>query len=291
MTTPPSKPRNRRVKSPSIPPDVMEGPPSSSSVEPERSEAPKTPSRVSAFMRSFFGFVTIVGVAIGTAYAAKKYVTTSPRFAVQQIVVSGVKRSTPEKIASESNVNVGDNVFLLDLDRSRKKLESDPWIARATFTRRLPGTVTIDVEERQAAILVAAGDMWIASPSGETFKKLEPGDPDDLVVLTGIEPDTLVSDPQGVRKIVRRALDLEGDYGMSPLAARAPLQEIHVGTGGISIVIGKSGLELVLGNPPYRSKLDRAARVMNELDRRGAKAEALLLDNDARPDRVVARLR
>ena len=72
---------------------------------------------------------------------------------------------------------------------------------------------------------------------------------------------------------------------------RAALQEIHVGTTGIAIVVGKSGLELVLGNPPYRSKLDRAARVMGELDRRGAKAEALLLDNDARPDRVVARLR
>jgi cell division protein FtsQ len=56
-------------------------------------------------------------------------------------------------------------------------------------------------------------------------------------------------------------------------------------------VVGKSGLELVLGGPPFRRKIDQAARVVAELDVRGARADAIMLDNDARPERVVVRMR
>ena len=47
----------------------------------------------------------------------------------------------------------------------------------------------------------------------------------------------------------------------------------------------------MLGGPPFRRKLEQAARVVAELDRRGAKAETIMLDNDARPERVVVRMR
>ena len=283
------KPVNRRVRKASIPPDVLEAAPREEAKS--APEEPKKPSRAAAIFRSVMGLAVVVGVACGAAWGARKYVTTSPRFAVQQIVVSGVAHHTPEEIAMAAGINVGDNVFLLDLDRAQRKLDNDPWIARSNFTRRLPGTVTIDVEERQAAIAVAAGDVWLATPGGEVFKKLEPGDPNDLIVLTGLDTDSITSDPNGTAKTIRRALDLAGDYQMSPLAPRARLEEIHVSSEGVSIVIGKNGLELVLGQAPYRHKLERAARVLGELEHRGAKAEALLLDNEARPERVVARLR
>jgi cell division protein FtsQ len=50
-------------------------------------------------------------------------------------------------------------------------------------------------------------------------------------------------------------------------------------------------MQLVLGGPPFRRKLEQAARVVAELDKRGSKADAIMLDNDARPERVVVRMR
>jgi hypothetical protein len=50
-------------------------------------------------------------------------------------------------------------------------------------------------------------------------------------------------------------------------------------------------LALHMGAPPYRRKLEQATRVVAELDRRGAKADSFMLDNEARPDRVVVRMR
>ncbi len=66
---------------------------------------------------------------------------------------------------------------------------------------------------------------------------------------------------------------------------------IDIRTGGRAFVVGRVAMQLVLGGPPFRRKLDQAVRVVAELDRRGAKASAIMLDNDQRPDRVVVRMR
>jgi len=303
VSAPPSaKPQNRRVRRPSLPPDVLDAAPSTldpieadtESAPPEK--APPKPlspraQRALAIARAFLGLVVVVGTACGVAWGARRYVTTSPRFAVHEVVVTGNARFSSEEIEAKAGVARGGNVFSLDLDTAHAKLTSDPWLARASLVRRLPGTVMIDVEERQAAAIVAAGDTWLSTPSGELFKRLEPTDPHDLVVITGIDEDSVLHDREGVAKSVRRALDLAADYERCSLASRLPLEEVHVATTGLVLVVGKHGLELALGQPPYRKKLDEAARVAAELDRRGAKAEALLLDNDAREGRVVARLR
>ncbi|HWL86182.1 MAG TPA: cell division protein, partial [Polyangiaceae bacterium] len=77
-----------------------------------------------------------------------------------------------------------------------------------------------------------------------------------------------------------------------PLAQKARLQEIHLARdGSTTLIVGKNALQLALGDPPFRKKLDQAVRVMAELDRRGAKADAIMLDNDTRPERVVVRMR
>ena len=124
------------------------------------------------------------------------------------------------------------------------------------------------------------------------FKRLELGDPSDLIVITGITQDAVGQDREGVTRSILRALDLASDYSHTRLSAKSPLEEIHLSSDGTTnIVIGKSALTLTLGAPPFRKKLEQASRVLAELDRRGGKADAVLLDNDTRPDRVVVRMR
>ena len=57
----------------------------------------------------------------------------------------------------------------------------------------------------------------------------------------------------------------------------------------MTLVVGKNAVALHMGAPPYRRKLEQAIRVIAELDRRGAKPDSIMLDNEARPDRVVVR--
>jgi cell division protein FtsQ len=243
-------------------------------------------------LRTMVGVVLVTGAAVGVAWAARRHVMTSERFAVTEIDVVGNDRRPGDAVAAECGVSVGANVFALDLDAARARVLGDPWIAEATLARRLPGTILVQVTERKAAALVALGDTYLATPDGEPFKHLEPGDPIDLPLVTGLRPEALSDDHDGTTRTIRRAIDLAAEYEHGPLARRAPLEEVHVEPdGSYTVVVGRGALELVLGGPPFRRKLDQAARVVAELDKRGAKADAIMLDNDARPERVVVRMR
>jgi cell division protein FtsQ len=259
---------------------------------PAPAAVPGQPSRIASTVRTGFGVALVVGASVVVGWLARRHVTTSPRFAVTSVQVVGNERRPADAIIAESGIAAGVNVFCVDLDSARAALLADAWIADATLSRRLPGTILVRVAERRPAALVALGDTLLATADGEPFKRFEAGDPVDLPLITGLTPENVADDREGVRRTIRRGIDLAAEYEQSALAKRAPLQEVHVDPGGaFTLVVGRPAMDLVLGGPPFRRKLEEAARVVGELDKRRAKAEAIMLDNDARPQRVVARLR
>ena len=290
------KPPNRRVAAPKLPAelagDVESLPPEPA---PEPIVEPKRPSKlgaVASVARATLGVALVLGISVACALGARSYVTTTPRFAVKDIAVNGNARRTPEEVAAEAGIAKGTNVFSIDLDIARSQLLADPWIREASLSRRLPGSIAIQIVERDAAAIVALGDSYLASRDGEIFKRLETGDPTDLPAVTGLTAEAVADDREGVVRSIRRALDLAAEYERTPLAQRSPLEEVHVTpAGGFTLFVGKSAVALELGPAPFHHKLDEAARVITELDRRGAKPDTIMLDNEARPERVVVRVR
>lgn len=298
------RPQNRRLKKVAPQPDVLEGLEPEDLVEPAPSKKPKSkahkkpdarPSRwpaVFAHARTVFGFALVASVSLAVAWGARRYVDTSPRFALKETIVEGNVRRPKEAILDEGGITLGKNVFSIDLDGAKRKIEADPWVAEATLGRRLPDTVLISVKERTAVAIVALDETYLVSPSGEVFKRVEPGDPSDLPIITGLSADAAGTDKEVLTRTLQRALDVAADYAQSTLGTRYALQEVHVEkAGGLTLVVGQLGVSLVLGSPPYRRKLDECAAVLRELDKRGQKADAVLADNEARGDRVVARVR
>jgi cell division protein FtsQ len=250
------------------------------------------PSRVLGALRTVTGVLLALGTSIGVAFALHDHVMKSPRFAITAIEVEGAARRSQDALVAESGLALGTNVFAADLDAARAKLLADSWVESASLQRRLPGTILVRVTEHKPAAIVALGDTVFATAEGEPFAKLRPDDPVDLPLVTGLSPDDLANDREGAVRTIRRAIDLAAEYDHSEVARRAPLEEVHVSPEGtFTLVVGHSGLELVLGGPPFRRKLDQAARVFAELDRRGARGDVIMLDNDTRPERVVVRMR
>jgi cell division protein FtsQ len=242
--------------------------------------------------RTFLGVALVVGCAAGLAWALHRHVTTSARFAVARFEVTGNDHLPVDAVVAQSGIALGGNVFAVDLEAARARLLANPWIEKATLARRLPGTIVLQVTERRAAALIAMGDTLLVTPDGEPFKRLEPGDPVDLPLVTGLGVDAFAADRQGATRTLRRAMDLAAEYAHGPLAKRSALEEVHVDAdGAFQLVVGHGAMQLALGGPPFRRKLDEAARVVAELDKRGARAGAIMLDNEARPERVVVRLR
>ncbi|MBI2395442.1 MAG: FtsQ-type POTRA domain-containing protein [Deltaproteobacteria bacterium] len=271
---------------------------------PVRAEAPGSPSKpwdpdalwrnLRLAARVALG-VLVVALGVFAAVHARRYVTQSPRFALKDLRISGNRHRSAEQVAQLAGISLGQNVVELDLEGARARLETDPWVERATLLRRLPASVAIEVVERDAAAIVALpSGTWLATPRGELFKKIEADDPLDLPVITGITDGDAASDRDATAQIIRRALDLGADVEHAGLFG-GRVQELAVDVdGGITAVIGRksasSSVRVVFGKAGYRQKVRLGARIEAEIARRGARPTVVFLDDDLHADRVVVRL-
>lgn len=265
------------------------------------SSEPKIPAaeRFPRIFKAITGAKIMLGVAIvasasvAVAWGAKRYMTSSPRFAIKTVQIDGHSRKSPQEVAAIGGIAIGENVFSVDLDLSRRKIEDDPWIKSATVTRKLPGSLVVTVVEHEPVLLVAIEDkLYLASRGGDVFKEALPDDPLDMPVVTGIGATDVVRDRDGVQKDVQRALDVLDELARTTIVKRYPLQEIHlVKDGTVEVTVGQGGIALHLGAMPYRGKLEQAERVFDELAKRKTEPSIIFLDNESSPDRVVVRVR
>ncbi len=235
--------------------------------------------------------VLVLAIGVAAAIAARRYVTTSPRFGLKELRIEGTRRLSPAQVQSIAGLELGQNVVDLDLDALRARLEQNPWIERAQVQRRLPASLAIEIVEHEAAAMVTLPvGTFLATPNGALFKRIEGGDPDDLPLVTGIASDDASGDRDATAQLVKRALELSTEIERSGVFG-GRVEELHVeADGGLSAVVGQRGVRLVFGRAPYRPKVRLATQIEAELSRLGARPTVLFLDDDAHPERVVVRL-
>jgi len=240
------------------------------------------------------GTLLVLGVTASISWGLFRYVRSTPRFALRHVVVEGSKRYSDAELQRIAGVAIGSNLFALDIDGARHALERNPWLQQARVERKLPSTLWMYVVEREATLLVVkGGDLLLAAPGGHVFKRYEAGDPSDLVIMTGLDEvaDTELKSDH-IEQLISIAQEIARNYERVFSTKRFPLQEVHwKPEGGFDITVGREAIRISLGQGPYRSKLERAAQVVAELERRRAQVSSVFVDNEAHPDRIVARLR
>jgi cell division protein FtsQ len=274
-------------------------PPTSRSVRPPPAPAPskapaKAAGRLSRAAQLGAGAAIVIAASAAVGWGARRYIVSSPRFAVRTVLVDGAHRRPAEKVAAEAGVAVGANIFAIDLRNAGLAVTAaDPWIERATVTRKLPSTVQIGVVEREARALASiGGELYLATRDGDLFKRAAAEDPLDLPIVTGVLPEQVASDRPGVVLTIKRLLDVADELDRTGISKTRPLQELHLEKdGSLVVTVGREAILVHLGQPPYRDKIEQASRVLGEVARRKANASIIFLDNDAHPERVVVRMR
>jgi cell division protein FtsQ len=289
----PPLPENRRVAPPRPPPGPAPAAPPPPAAGPTAG-APSRPARALGAARLAAGALVFVAATVASSYGLLRYARTSPRFAIKTVEVEGARRRDRAALARTAGAAPGANVFAFDAEAARAALLADPWVEDASAARSLPSTVRLRVREREATALVALDrGLSLVGPDGVPFKRFEPGDPADLVLITGFEGGGgVAADREGFIALVKIAQEVIRDYERMALSKRHPLQQVHVtDEGGLDVVVGRDAVVLSLGRGPYRVKLERAARALAEVERRKGRAAVVFADNDTHPERVVARLR
>lgn len=234
--------------------------------------------------------VLLAGSMVG-GRAAHQWITHTPRFGAREIEVVGNHRTRRDEVLAAARVQPGTNVLGLDALRAERAVEELPWVERAQVTRRLPGYVRIEVEERTAAAIVSAGGLYLCAQDGTLFKRVQQGDPTDLPIITGIARAEFERDPDAARENVRDALALLADLASSSLGGRVRLEEVHRdATGDLSVVLA-SGVYVWLGRGPYRAKMARLSAILAELERQRIDPAEIHLESDRHPERATVRVR
>ncbi len=257
----------------------------------KRQERTRAPRRVLSGASKLACGIGLLGAAVYGCHALHRFATTSARFAIQSVVVTGHVRATADSIAKLSGAEPGTNIFALDLDRMKRAVEAHPWVRSAIVTRSFPRTVEIKVIEHEPKVLVALGHLYYADSDGDVVKRFTPGEREELPVVTGLTRDQIETDDGEARKQLRSAIDFLAQMA-DRFGTRAPrVAEVHLDPAlGLSFVEANDNLMVVVGHPPFDDALDRLSRVKAHLQEKHVKATRIMLGGPRRKDRAVARL-
>jgi cell division protein FtsQ len=222
----------------------------------------------------------------------EQYVRSAKAFATREVIVTGASRLSQQDVLAATGLALGKNVFEISPELARTRLVAQPWVAEATVTRRLPGTYQIEIREQQPAALLQLEATYLVSEEASVLKRVEPGDPVDLPVITGVDPAHFRSDLAFRTSLLVNAVALLHDYRDVGLWRREPISEIHAeGEETVMLYVGKDAMLVRLGERPFRKKLQRLRGILDELKHDSARPAYVYLDNVRRPDRVAVRLR
>jgi cell division protein FtsQ len=234
----------------------------------------------------------LVALALVIVVGARQWLVTTPYFSLRDVRVEGASHRTREHYLASAGLEKGRNILALDLADVRRKLLAEPWVEEASVVRRLPGRIDVTLREREPMAIVALDEPYLVTATGNVFKTIEADELVDRPVITGLTTEDVSEVTGHGRELLRRALDLAAEYERGKLSESMPLEEVHIEhSGEMALRVGAQGVALELGQGPYRHKLDMAAKVLAEVDRRGGRAAALLLDGAPTSERVVVRTR
>lgn len=283
-SVPPPKPQGNRRIGPAAPTTASAQGATSSSAPAKEPRAPIAWNRV----RAWVSYGAVCCGLVGVGYVAYRSVLTGKAFALREVRLDGATHVTREEVVRLAGLHVGDNLFRVDTPRVAEAVRSSPWVKAAVVRRILPGTLLVELTERTAVALWSDGALYFVSAEGEIFKRVESGDNADLPIITS-ETAEIGKDRAVLETALEGALQVVAEYNGSSLAKKWPLAEVHVmPDGAYRAHVGRAGVRLDLGRPPFADKVERTLQAVGEVERRGQKPVAVFLSEDA--ERAVVRI-
>ncbi len=236
-----------------------------------------------------------IGIASGSGFLlasgallTAQMLLESGYFGVQQVRVEQQERVTEGDILDASDIKVGDSLFDLELHMIGRKIEEHPWIARADVERSFPDQVVIRVVEREARAIIDLGYLYYVDNAGEVFKMLDADDQLDYPVITGIDRQYLLDNPDQTQGCLNLALQLMHELDSRDLFNLDDVSEIHYDQQeGIILHTRIGGVPVRMGTLGFNVKLNRLEKIYSDLEPRLMALEYIDLNVS---DRVIVKV-
>lgn len=225
--------------------------------------------------------------SFGTVIAAR-VLFESDYFGVDKVSITNLRRLSSDEIMAESDIKGGDNIFRLDLELIGRKIEENPWVARAEVERIFPREVAIRITEREERAIIDLGYLYYVDKNGEIFKGLTAGDRLDYPVITGMNRKYFLDQPKQARAMLQQAVALIEQLAERSSFSIDEVSEINVDTKtGFTLTTCRGGIPIRLGKEGFEPKLARLEKIYGEVQQRIGLIHGIDLDVN---DRVIVRM-
>ncbi len=234
--------------------------------------------------------VAAVAVAAGLGYGGYRWITTTPLFSLQEVVVEGNHHLGRERIEEILGVHRGDNLISLDVGALGRRLRATGWIEGVSIHRRLPHGLVVKVRERRPVALARLrGETYLVDERGVLFRKVGPKERWPLPLITGLGPRSvkgmrLTSDALEVVKLLRLSKRRPSTLGIGNI------REIRWSDDG-GFLVYTGDLTLHFGPGDIHRQFARAERVLYHIYHSGLKGRIARVDLAYGPDLAWAKLK
>lgn len=119
-----------------------------------------------------------VAVVLTTLVLGARWAVSPGQFGLQTVSVKGTSEAIDAEIQGLMEPWRGENLLTLDLNMVEKKLRTHPWIGSSgsvRIQRRLPGSLTVTVDERKAGgLALLDGVVWLLDGNGMPVDRYGP---------------------------------------------------------------------------------------------------------------------
>ena len=224
----------------------------------------RRPTRRIRWLR-VLGTVAATGGAAAAIVASGYWVLTTERFAVVAVEVRGASRVPPQRILEASGIVHGQNLWRIDPERVRARLEEMPEIRRADVVRELPNRVAIVVEERRPFTLVHAARLHWLDEDGRVLGDETRAVNTEVPVISGLSEEELVTMRTSPGPRARAAIALIRALLRTGSALASEISEIDMSRPEGPVLYTVDGVEVRLGSEEWDERLARLEGVLAQV--------------------------
>ena len=238
----------------------------------KRREVKKLMRRLERFM--MISVIVLFGLVF--FYGLYRVVFFSPYFSIREIVVEGeTKRLTTDQLARLTGVEVGDNLFWIDVSAIYQRLKADPWIRIASVRRRPPHTLWMYIEEEEPIAILSSQGLFLMNRKGEPFKKVETVDDKSYPVFTGMM--------QHEKQRITQAFSILAWFDRSSLFPGEEVAEVNFHpVKGYSFTMTMRPVFVLLGHYDLEKRMEQLDRFRDAIYQQGRRIQYIVMHDQHR---------
>ena len=220
---------------------------------------------------------------------AVRWAMTSPRFVMDEVKIVGHKTLDPESLVKLSGLRPGTNIFGVDLERVRQRIESNPSVRCSSVRKSPPSTLRIEIEERVPVALIDRKDSIAVDAEGVILGPHSAGSGGCPPLLKGFRkkgsrPGDRIESPDFAPALAAASL-----FSGAPLIRRSCLSVSRAGKGLFRLQAMGGKLEMILSEEKMAAQAARFYAVAEHIFAgRNSSAAPVRLDLTF-PGRIIVR--